>query len=61
MINERSMIVMLGMVLLTVLAIAYWLIIKQDGAVLTAVSGVIGGAVGYLVNHLGSKNEDGKG
>jgi len=52
---------MLGMVLLTILAISYWLIIKQDGTVLTATAGVIGGAIGYLVNHLGGKSEDSKG
>jgi len=52
---------MLGMVLLTVLAISYWLIIKQDGTVLTATAGVIGGAIGYLVNHLGGKSENDKG
>ena len=61
MIDERGIIIMLGMVLLTVLAISYWLIMKQDGTVLTAISGVIGGAIGYLVNRLGGKSEDSKG
>jgi len=61
MIDERGLIIMLGMVLLTILAIAYWLIIRQDGTVLTAVSGIIGGAIGYLVNRLGGKDENGKG
>ena len=61
MFDERGIIIMLGMVLLTVLAISYWLIMKQDGTVLTAISGVIGGAIGYLVNRVGDKNEDGKG
>jgi lipoprotein signal peptidase len=59
--DERGLIIMLGMVLLTVLAISYWLIMKQDGTVLTAISGIIGGAIGYLVNHLGGKSEDSKG
>jgi len=61
MLDERGMIIMLGMVLLTVLAIAYWLIIRQDGTVLTATAGVIGGAIGYLVNHLSDKSENAKG
>ncbi|HGE71439.1 TPA: hypothetical protein ENX78_11420 [Candidatus Poribacteria bacterium] len=61
MLDERGLIIMLGMVLLTILAIAYWIIIRQDGTVLTATAGVIGGAIGYLVNHLGGKSEDSKG
>jgi uncharacterized membrane protein YeaQ/YmgE (transglycosylase-associated protein family) len=47
--NEKAGIIIYGMTLLTALAIAYWMITKQDGTVLTTISGVIGGAVGYLV------------
>jgi len=61
MLDEKGVIIILGMVLLTILAISYWLIIKQDGTVLTATAGVIGGAIGYLVNHLGGKSENDKG
>ncbi len=52
--NEKAGIIIYGMTLLTALAISYWLITKQDGTVLTAVSSVIGGAVGYLVKNLTS-------
>ena len=61
MLDEKGVIIILGMVLLTILAISYWLIIKQDGTVLTATAGVIGGAIGYLVNRLGGKSENEKG
>jgi len=50
--DEKVGIIIYGMTLLTALAIAYWLITRQDGTVLTAVSSVIGGAVGYLVKNI---------
>ncbi len=34
---------------LVTLAIAYWLIMRQDGTILTVISSVVGGIVGYLV------------
>ena len=50
--NEKAGIIIYGMTLLTALAISYWLITRQDGTVLTTISGVIGGAVGYLVRSI---------
>ena len=50
--DEKVGIIIYGMTLLTALAIAYWLITRQDGTVLTAISSVIGGAVGYLVKNM---------
>ncbi len=34
---------------LVTLAIAYWLIMRQDGTILTVISSVVGGVVGYFV------------
>jgi len=50
--DTKAWIIVYGMTLLTALAIAYWLITRQDGTVLTAISSVIGGAVGYLVKNM---------
>ena len=47
--DTKAWLIIYAMTLLTALAITYWLITKQDGTVLTSISGVIGGAVGYLV------------
>ena len=47
-VDQRLITVMYMVTLLVILDIAYWVILKQDGSVLTATSGVIGGAIGYL-------------
>jgi lipoprotein signal peptidase len=47
-VDQRLIAVMYMVTLLVVLDIAYWVVLKQDGSVLTATSGVIGGAIGYL-------------
>jgi len=47
-VDHRLIAIMYMVTLLVVLDIAYWIILKQDATVLTATSGIIGGAVGYL-------------
>ena len=47
-VDHRLIAIMYMVTLLVVLDIAYWIILRQDGSVLTATSGVIGGAIGYL-------------
>jgi len=49
-VNETEAMVVVftaAIVSLTVLAVSFWLIMHQDSAVLTAISSVIGGIVGY--------------
>jgi len=44
---------------LTMLALGYWYIMHQDGTVLTAVSSIVGGLVGYLYKYLREKMKQG--
>jgi len=57
-VNETEAMVVVftaAIVSLTVLAIEYWYIMHQDSAVLTAISSVIGGIVGYTYKLLRDK------
>jgi len=44
-----------AIICLSAMAIAYWLIMHQDSTVLTSVSAVIGGIIGYLYKLLKDK------
>ena len=44
-----EIIIIWGLTCLTVLAIAYWYLIRQDGTVLLTLSSVIGGAIGWII------------
>jgi len=47
---------------LTILALGYWMILHQDGTILTILSSVFGGLFGYIFKSLKvSKSEDDKG
>lgn len=50
--------VVLAYILLSVLAVSFWYLLRQDGSVLTAVSGVIGGITGYFVRWLIEKYKE---
>lgn len=46
------LIIIVAIFSLTTLAIAYWIILRQDSTVLTTVSSIIGGVIGYMVRKL---------
>lgn len=50
--------VVLAYILLSFLAVSFWYLLRQDGSVLTAVSGVIGGITGYFVRWLIEKYKE---
>lgn len=47
-----TLVVVVSIMSLTVLAVAYWYIMKQDSTVLTTVSASIGAMVGYCLKAL---------
>ncbi|MEM4667417.1 MAG: hypothetical protein QW498_08970 [Thermofilum sp.] len=48
-------VLIVAVVALTVMAVAYWYITRQDASVLTTVSATIGGLVGYFFKLLKDK------
>ncbi|MEM4846470.1 MAG: hypothetical protein QW794_01765 [Thermosphaera sp.] len=48
-------VLIVAVVALTVMAVAYWYIMKQDATALTTISAAIGGLVGYFFKLLKDK------
>lgn len=45
-------VIFIGITYLTVLAVTYWVVMKQDSTVLATVSASIGALIGYVYKHM---------
>ncbi|MEM4844532.1 MAG: hypothetical protein QXV81_08190 [Ignisphaera sp.] len=50
-----AFVIIVAITCLTILALCYWIIMKQDSTVLTTVSALIGGVAGYYLKALKEK------
>ncbi len=53
-----TIVILVSIVSLVATAIMYWLIMRQDATVLTAISSAIGGIIGYYFKVLTEKKEE---
>lgn len=47
--RDKVVLAIFSIVCLTILAISYWIILKQDSSVLVTISATIGAIAGYLL------------
>ena len=51
-VRAMFMLVAIAVICLTVLAVSYWIIMREDSTVLTTVSSTLGGLIGYTIRKL---------
>jgi len=54
-VSERALIAVTAIICITVLGAVYFVVVRQDSTVLTTLSGVIGGIVGYAAGKKSKK------